>query len=273
MIFEISHECNRQCGLDLGNYLNGVVEERVRERLSLLRLGTQRAYLEHLRHDPAECPLLIDSLIVKVSSFFRDPLVFEWIAQRLLPDIIDRNRGRGRGDIRAWCAGCAAGEEAYSLAILLQESETHHAASLKPYIFGTDISRTALAATRAGVYPSSSLANVKLALFEKYFQPRGGQYEIDPAIRKMVQFAYDDLTSRRRIAPAESIFGTFDLILNRNMAIYFTTETQNWISTKLYRALNRGGYLILGEAEVLSPEVEHRMITVDPILRIYQKPP
>lgn len=275
MIAEISNECSRQCGIDLGNYLTGVVEGRIRERVSHLRLGTQRAYLEHLRHDPLECPRLVDSLIVKVSSFFRDPLVFEWIAQRLIPDIFDRNHSLGRGDIRFWCAGCAAGEEAYSLAILIQETDSHSAPELKSYIFGTDISCTALEATRSGIYPKSSLANVKFAQLEKYFHARDKRrehYEIDPAIRNMVQFAYDDLTTRHRIAPAASVFGTFDLILNRNVAIYLTTEVQNWISTKLYRALNRGGYLILGEAENLNPEVASRMIVVDPSLRIFQKP-
>ncbi len=269
----IFHEMRRATELDFSGYRRELVLDRIKARRDALRIGNNDGYLERLRADEAERQRLAASISINVSSFFRDPLVFEIIARRVLPAIIKRRRARGSRELRVWSAGCAAGEEACSVAILLAEALDRALPRWQVLVFATDIDDGALDRARAGIYRRAALENVRLGILDRYFEVSGDSFAVRPCIREMVRFSRDDLTAARTVAPADSIFGAFDLVLCRNAVIYFEPELQAVVFAKLLRALTPGGYLVLGDSE--SPDVytRRRLETVDEGCRIYRRTP
>lgn len=268
----VLEELRRARGLDLSDYRRSTLERRLAVRMARLRLKDPGEYLQRLRSDPSECDRLIEVILIKVSSFFRDPLVFEILAHRVLPLIMERHRREHTRQIRVWSAGCAAGEEAYSVAILLAQALEDEDFPWLPSICATDISSEALAAAQTGRYRRESLETTQLGILDRFFRPTAEGFGVIPEIRRMVHCSRDDLTSRHSMAPADSVFGSFDLVLCRNVLIYFSLELQKRVQDKLYRALNPGGYLVLGLAESLPPETVSRLIAFDRPHRIFQKP-
>ncbi|MBT7069227.1 MAG: protein-glutamate O-methyltransferase CheR, partial [Verrucomicrobia bacterium] len=202
-----------------------------------------------------------------VSSFFRNPVVFEVLAQSLLPRLT-----RDRDELRVWSAGCAAGEEAYSIAILIQEEiKRIRDTTLHSMIFATDIDREVLKKAAKAVYPRESLKDAKLGIVDTYFEPLRDGFKLCAEVKKTVHFSEDDLLSPRTGAPAESIYGSFDLVLCRNVLIYFSDKRQKQVFRRLYNALAKGGYLVLGDSETICRDLKSRFKTIDAKNKIYQK--
>ncbi|MDP6545349.1 MAG: protein-glutamate O-methyltransferase CheR [Phycisphaerae bacterium] len=261
-------------GVDLSGYRHDTLQRRVAARMATAQAADVDEYARQLYTDPDECDRLINTITIKVSSFFRDPIVFELTAQKLLGDIIDRNRRKDApgGDIRVWSAGCATGEEAWSLAILIHQALKGEGSNWTVQIFATDLDPNALATAETGAYPGDRFKNVKLGVLDQYFDANEDGYRIRPFLRRMVRFSRDDLVSTQRHAPAESVFGTFDLIFCRNVLIYYSRDVQGHIFRRLHRSLGRQGYLVLGNAEGLNTEMESKLQTIDRMNRIYRKP-
>jgi chemotaxis protein methyltransferase CheR len=268
----VLEELRRVRGLDLSDYRRSTLERRLAARMARLRLKDPGEYLQRLRSDPSECDQLIETIVIKVSSFFRDSLVFELLAHRVLPRIMARHRREQTRQIRVWSAGCAAGEEAYSVAIVLAQALEDEDFPWLPSICATDISPQALAAAQTGRYRRESLETTQLGILDRFFRPTAEGFEVIPEIRRMVHFSRDDLTSRHSLAPAASVFGSFDLVLCRNVLIYFSLNLQKRVHDKLYGALNPWGYLVLGMSESLPPETAPRLTAIDRPQRIFQKP-
>ena len=264
-------ELRRLRGLDLSGYRRSMLLRRLAARMARLRCDDPAAYLVRLRTDPSECDHLIDAIAINVSSFFRNPIVWEILGQTTLPEIIERKRQTGNREIRAWSAGCSAGEEAFSTAIQIHRALKGEVADWRIHIFGTDVDTKALKTAAEGTYPRESFENTKLGILDEYFAPDDRGYRIRPFLRKMVWFSRDDLASPHGIAPRESVFGTFDLVLCRNVLIYFAMELQDRVLDKLLRSLDKGGYLILGESESINRELQSRLAEVDGKNRIYLK--
>ncbi len=210
---------------------------------------------------------------MKFSLFFRNPLVFEFLRYDILPRLLSKKTDNR--ELRIWCAGCASGEEPYSVAIILNELLKQETTPFVSFIFATDVGQSIMAASQKGVYSVESLENVKLGLLNTYFTKDANskcKYRINDPIKQMVHFSLDDLTSDKRFAPPESVFGGFDLILCRNVIIYYDKEIQNRIANKLYKALDNKGHLILGSCEYLPQSVESKMVPVHHKSRIYRKP-
>jgi len=264
-------ELKRARGLDFSGYRRGMLERRL--ALCMVKAGCTNSleYLELLRKNPAECDRFIRAVAINVSAFFRNPIVFEILAQTILPDIVEHKRRAGHRELRVWSAGCAEGEEVYSAAILIHQALRDESGDWAVHVFATDIDASLLQRAAEGVYPRARCENTKLGLLDAYFTARGDGFEVQPFIRDMVSFSQDDLTSPKRMAPAESVFGTFDLVLCRNVLIYFMRGLQDTVFARLYGSLATGGYLILGEAEALSPEMASPFETVDRKNRIYRK--
>jgi chemotaxis protein methyltransferase CheR len=253
-------------GTDLSEYCGNTLSARISHRLSQIDLDPD-SYLNFCRNDPDECQTLVDTIAVNVSWFFRNPIVFEIIAQTILPRLIAKTK-----TIRVWSAGCAGGEEAYSIAILIRDLlNSLPNAQPQALVFATDIDQEVLAKARTGYYPQKSLSDVKMRFVEECFTPKGDGYLVRPSVREMVRFSTDNLLNDQTIAPAESIFGSFDLILCRNVLIYFSAERIKKVIHKLYESLATGGYLVLGESEDISRDLKARLNTVDRRNRIYQK--
>jgi chemotaxis methyl-accepting protein methylase len=257
--------------MDFGGYRPNTLLRRISVRLTKLNVRSTAAYLDILRSDPSEPDHHIDTIAVNVTSFFRDPLVFEIIARRVLPLLIASKRTGTCRETRTWSAGCATGEEAYSLAILFQESLKEESQTWRHLILATDIDSHALAIARKGLYPRSQLANVRLGQFDRYFTPSGSHFEVLREIREMVLFSKHDITRFNGSDLSGTLSGPFDLILCRNMLIYFKPDLQRRIMNILHKALSPGGYLVLGTAESLVPEVESKFGVVDKWAKIFQK--
>jgi len=234
-------------GQDFEGYSKSVAGTRIRERMAQLRLTDLSAYRELLRRDQAEPELLARMLRVRFSTFFRDPLQFELLRSVLIPGMLRDCKGLFRG----WSAACASGEEPYSLAILLDEAMLLGDAQLKAQIFATDIAEDALDEARQGRYSPDSLGGVTLKRIESCFTAGKSGYQIADKFRHMVTYSRYDLLDQRTYVPPESLFGGFDLVLCRNFLMYLDPDAYLRVFDKLYRALNPGGVLMLGQAEAV----------------------
>ncbi|MBI5416379.1 protein-glutamate O-methyltransferase CheR, partial [Candidatus Poribacteria bacterium] len=229
------------------------------------------SYLIFLKSHPEEFDNLINTISVDVSSFFRNPIVFEIINQDIIPDIIKRKELNKNREIRIWSAGCGKGEEPYSIAILINMNIKNELNKWFINIFGTDINKNALLSARHGIYPQESFETTKLGILNKYFTSHKQGYEINSSIREMVHFSCYDLTSKDTISPPDSVFGTFDIILCRNVLIYFSQELQEKVLNQLSSSLAKNGYLILGESESLLNGLKSKFSILDNRNKIYKK--
>lgn len=258
-------------GFDSSAYRPAMVERRVNKRISASGCTDYNEYLHLLHEHGDEISNLIDVLTINMTRFFRDTLTFEYIADKILPLIVSKKIQTDDRLLRMWSAGCATGEEPYSLAILMEELFRKEEPDLDMYIFATDIDDKSLIKARDGVYPFESIKNIKYRLLKKYFIEKGKSFRLVPKIRDSVKFSVYDVLDRRSYAPPESIFGSFDMVFCRNLLIYFQFEYHEIIFEKLYRSLAKGGYLVLGESE--SPSIEYRryFMKVTDFCHIYQK--
>jgi chemotaxis protein methyltransferase CheR len=259
-------------GFDAAGYCPAVLETRIQSRMAASGIAGYGDYLRLLATAPAELDLLLESLTIKVSSFFRDPLAFEYLNVFVLPSLLAGKAATGDGSLRVWSAACANGEEPYSVAILLHELARHDVTAAEAILFATDIDPKALSQAHAALYPAASLANVRHGLLESAFTPEGESFRVRPAIARRVRFSVHDMLDRRSVAPAESVFGTFDLVLCRNLLIYFQPDYQEFICEKLYRSLAGGGYLLLGSTEILPEPWSGRFRRVTDCCPLYRKP-
>jgi chemotaxis protein methyltransferase CheR len=266
-------ELNQLCGVDLGGYCRGTLERQLAVYIEKSGAAGIDGLIEILRSSPAEPLLLLEGLTVTVGAFFRDPLTFELLDGIVLPGIIEGALREGRREIRMWSAGCGRGEEPYSLAILLDRHLQGEGAALRPLLFATDIDESALGAAKKGVYSRESLLQTKLGVIDEHFQRRGDTWVLDRRIRNMVNFSRHDVTSPKTLSPEESIFGSFDLVLCRNLLIYFTEELQRAVLEKLAKAVSPGGYLVIGSWEAVNL-VDRKVFTpLSPRQRIFRKRP
>ena len=268
---EILDHLQRTKQIDLHRYRQSVIERRLAARMAFLNIDNIDVYTKYIHETPAECDLLLDYIAINVSSFFRNPSVFDYISHSVFPSCIERKQKEGCSDLRIWSAGCATGEEPYSIAMLLHQDMKKKSPGINSFIFATDIDTQALDAARKGIYPREKCKDMKLGFFDAYFSPVPEGFAISLDIKNMVHISCDDLTSSGRVSPAESIFGAFDLILCRNVLIYFSQELQEFVLDKLHQSLAPEGYLVLGESESINKSRDFLFKTVDRVNRIYMK--
>ena len=252
--------------IDFSAYKPGTIKRRIALRLLDTGMPDYNAYSRHLSADPVEIDRLLDALTINVSRFFRNPLVFEILKEFILPELID---AAPTGGLRIWCAGCARGEEAYSIAILLKEISAAITATVPAFILATDIDRSALAFAASASYRDEALTEVKKAVLEKYFVAENNGYRLTEEIRSMVTFAWHDLTTSQ--PPKEGIFSNYHLILCRNTLIYFNRELGERTMEFLSGVLAAGGCLVLGEAEAIPSRLHRGLREAIPRTRIFRK--
>ncbi len=257
-------------GFDFNGYHKPMLERRIRKRMIYSRTTELDAYHAYLMQHPEELDQLIDAFLINVSHFFRNSLTFEYLRKLVFPEIMAKNNAHHEC-LRIWSAGCANGEEPYSIAILLNELIEKEDFQLKPTIFATDIDRKVLKSAAIGSYEFKSIKNMKYGLISKYFTSDSDHYHIIPKVKQQVKFSFYDLLDKTRSVPRESIFGNFDLVFCRNVLIYFETEYQIIIFNKLYNSLKPNAYLILGEAETPVDGFKHKFHRVNSCCKIYQK--
>jgi len=261
----------KQKGFDFSGYRRSMLERRINKRLLATETGNINEYFQFLINNQREGDELIDALTINVSQFFRNPLVFEFISNKLIPWLIMEKLKKKEKYLRIWSAGCATGEEPYSLAIIFKEFLEKENLELDLRIFATDIDKKSLKSAKEGVYNFESMKEVKYGLLSKYFIQENSSFKIIPKIKNMVNFSFYDLLEQNSYAPSESIFGNFDLIFCRNVLIYFNLEYQDKIFEKLHYSLTPSGYLILGEAEMISKRYERYFTRLSEFVKVFQK--
>jgi chemotaxis methyl-accepting protein methylase len=225
---------------DFSKYERSTVWRRIQRRMAVHHLSSPDAYLDHIQRDPAEVQALFRELLISVTSFFRTPAAFQALEEQVIPRLF---AGKDRSDcVRVWSAGCATGEEAYSLAMLLDE----HAASLprapEIQIFATDPSPQAIRRARDGRYARSVVAELSEARRARHLRQVGENYRIKKALRDRVLFAQHDLLT-------DPPFSKIDLVACRNVLIYLQRSVHSRVLRLLHYGLRPGGILFLGEAE------------------------
>jgi two-component system CheB/CheR fusion protein len=252
-------------GIDFATYKTATIIRRLRGRMNATGHRSLGDYARLIETDAEEYARLISSLLIKVTEYFRDPKVFQHLRDHTLPMLIDDARQHGR-QLRVWSAGCSTGEEAYSLAITLMEALGDAPGSqLEVRVFATDIDGAAIAFARRGLYPPSALKNVPADLLARYFARSDGGYEVVKSLRSLMIFGEHDLGAR---AP----FPRIDLILCRNVLIYFNQAMQRAALETFGFSLRDDGRLVLGPSETVAamPELyaeDHGR------LRIYRRLP
>jgi len=244
---EIACAMRQAHGLDITPFDEAFLLKALDKRLEDAGLGNAADYLSRLRENPVEAGIFFNSLNISYSEFFRNPLTFAVLEQMVLPALAGKKDGRA--ELRVWSAGCASGQEAYSVAILLAELSAGRDVPLNFRIFATDISETVLAAARAGVYDAEAVKNLRVDHLNKYFKKRGCTYELSSEIKNRVDFSVHDLMNAGLSCPPHAIYGDFDLVLCGNLLFYYKPEVRQGILGKIAGSLRPKGFFVTGEAE------------------------
>ncbi|WP_421134231.1 CheR family methyltransferase [Alteromonas sp. A079] len=259
---ELINIVRRQCGVSFKQYKKATLQRRIERRMLANRLNDFNSYVDLLRRQTDEVELLYKDILISVTNFFRDPATFKQLSP-VLNDIVSQ---KGEGEpLRLWVVGCATGEEAYSLAIMLTEAlgGIDELASGDHQIFATDVDANALAIARKGIYSEASMADVPPLYKERYFKKKSNGYEIIDELKRVILFSGHNIVD-------DPPFLRIDLITCRNLLIYFEQELQKKVYRIFHYSLRERGYMFLGKSESTS-QVTDIFRTVHSQERIFQK--
>lgn len=256
-------------GRDLSCYDPAFLRSALTRRMSQSGLDTQTMDAA-LAADPAEVQHLWQALNISYSAFFRNALTTALLEQFALPALM-RDKERDGQELRIWSAACAAGQEAYSVAMLLDELITNHDSDVRFRIFATDHHAPNLALAQRGIYDQTSVRNVPLKYLHAYFIRQDRQYEVIPAVRARVDFSGHDLLDPHAACPQASIFGEFDLIFCSNALLYYRPRVRSLILSRLHAALAPHGFLVTDEAERDLPTPSDGFRSITPPSALFQK--
>ncbi|MGU7782042.1 CheR family methyltransferase [Burkholderia sp. PU8-34] len=245
---------------DFRHYKRATVLRRIERRMQVNGITDLQAYRDHLHLHTEETQALLQDMLISVTNFFRDKEAFDVLEREVLPRLFE---GRDEQDrIRVWSVGCATGEEAYSLAMLLQERSLKSADGISFQVFATDIDERAISFARAGLYPDSILADVTPGRVRQFFSKDTAHYRVKKELREHMLFAHHNVLS-------DPPFSRLDLICCRNLLIYLDREAQIEILKMFHFALRPGGVLFLGSSES-ADSVSSMFTVVDKRNRIYR---
>jgi chemotaxis protein methyltransferase CheR len=248
-------------GKDLSVFNTEFLSQSINVRMEVNHINSLEAYYELLLRHEQEIFIFMTSLFVGYSEFFREALSWHLLEKHVVPDIISRKK-QGQV-IRVWSVGCADGKEPYSLLMLADELLKDDNKNIRLQIFATDMVEEGLEKGRKGIYTKHDLRHVTMQRVENYFSTQEDYYIFNENLKKQITFVRYDILDELTFNPPESIYGGFDLIFCRNLLIYYNQEAQRLILNKLLKALAPKGYVVTGEAEMLTVENIGR---VDPIM-------
>lgn len=235
-----------QANIDFRNYKSSTIVRRISRRMAVVRVANLGDYLDYLRGHPEEITELVKAFLIKVTGFFRDPEAFDFLKRTVVPELIEKARGNGR-ILRLWSAGCATGEEAYSLALIVADALGPDFPEWSVKIFATDLAADAVAFARRGFYPETVLSDLPDDYRQRYFERVDHGYRISKVLRETVIFGHQDIS---RGVP----FPRIDLVVCRNLLIYLKPELQQTVLDLFAYSLSQSkGYLFLGKAETARP--------------------
>ena len=257
------------CGISFGPETRFLLERRVVRRMRELSITSLPAYQFELRNESrrdGELAELVDEITTNETYFFRERSQLRALVGEILPEALVARRERGGGPVSVWSAGCSSGEEPYSVVILAREAGFDPERDLR--VYASDISRRMMKRARSGTYREASFRETEPALRNKYFEEKDGAWTVSDAVKKSVEFIHMNLLDRSRVA----LLGAIDVILCRNVMIYFNAETKRELISTFENKLRPGGHLLLGHSESLinvTSGLELRHLRSD---LVYRKP-
>ena len=258
---EIIYLLRTKTSHDFALYKPGTLLRRIERRMALAAVDDSGRYLDMLRRDSGELDLLAKDLLINVTSFFRDPKAFEFLAKEVIPDLVHRQPSDR--PLRIWAAGCSTGEETYSLAMLFLEEIAAAKRNINLQVFASDVDEDAVALAREGRYPEAIAADVSLERLARFFTQEEHSYRVMPELRGVVVFTVQDVL-------ADPPFSRLDLISCRNLLIYLRPEAQEKVLLLLHFALREGGVLMLGGSETVG-SLGDRFEPISKTQRIYRQ--
>lgn len=263
---------NEQRGIDFSLYRQAAIARKLELRLRATGAGSYTAYRNYLESDPLEMGHLIGALTIKVTGFFRDPLVFELLSSRVIPETMASFKF-----FRMWSLGCASGEEPYSVAIVVSDLMNNGKEKTNVKIMGTDIDAAATEEAIRGEYPERDIAEIRQRCVDKFFSlirdpaQREIRYRISDKIRSMVSFEQEDIVSALARTVEEGRL--YNIILCRNVLIYMNRSLREEVLRNIADILCAGGYLVTGESETLPDSVRNRFKQTFPGVKIFSRRP
>jgi two-component system CheB/CheR fusion protein len=251
-------------GFDFTGYKRPSLMRRISKRMQDVKVATFPEYGEYLREHPDEFVQLFNTILINVTSFFRDEVAWDYLRKEVVPRIVEQHDGTD-SQIRLWSTGCATGEEAFSLAMVFAEVMGDEPFKTRVKIYATDIDDDALARGRHAEFTEKAMQPVPLDLRERYFERRNGNYVFRNDLRRAVIFGRHDLIQDPPIS-------RISLLLSRNTLMYFDTDTQRRILSNFHFSLRDNGYLFLGKSEALAAR-SGLFTPVDLKRRIFVKAP
>jgi two-component system CheB/CheR fusion protein len=241
-----------QTGHDFSQYKDATILRRIERRMTVNQIGELRFYVRYLQQNPVEVETLFKELLIGVTNFFRDPEAFQMLRSKVIPAIFN-GRPRDR-TVRVWVPGCATGEEAYSIVILIRDHMEAHRLEHDVQIFATDIDADSIETARQGVYPDSIAVDVPPPYLKRYFVHKDSTLQVEQSLREMMVFATQSITK-------DPPFSRLDLISCRNVLIYMGSDLQKRVLPLFHYALVPGGFLFLGHSESLGDSTDAFSVT------------
>ncbi len=226
------------------------IESRVGPRIRVLGLKSYSEYLNYLRYSALrdrEIEILLSLITINETYFFRDLEQFKVIGENIIPELINSKPKNSFRTLRIWSAGCSTGEEPYTIAMIFLEKIKRKFPDVKIEIVGTDINTTVLEVAKKGIYKQYSMRYVPEDYLTKYFKTDGSEFYLSDEVKRLVRFERVNLMDKFQMV----LMKNFDLVLLRNVLIYFSEDAKGEVVSWIYDSLNRGGYLIVGYSETL----------------------
>jgi len=258
---KIKDKVHDKTGFDLSYFKPVFLSRRINVRMNVLHITTGSEYANLLQNEPDEINSLYDSLSINVTKFYRNKYIWKTFSSNIIPKLL--NSSKINNTIRVWSAGCATGEEPYSIAIMFSEALKNTNYKIK--IIATDINFQLLQDAKKGVYSFNTLQNLDPNLIKSYFTKEGKhQYKVNKKIKDLVSFHLGDIVTYP--------LSYLDVIFCRNLLIYYSKDTQNLILKKFHQVLKENEFLVLGMDEsMLGHKIAYSFLPIFPRERIYQK--
>jgi chemotaxis protein methyltransferase CheR len=254
-------------GIDLGQYKGSYIARRLSTRMKVLGAPTYRSYAQMLDSNTDEYDKVVDAFTINVSEFFRDKDVFKAIRENVIPAIVAEKNSTGRSSLRIWSAACACGEEVYSISMILHDVLGKDYDKFSIRLYASDIDDACMKNAQEGLYDPVSLKNVDKPFLDRFTTTTPtGKIAVTDSVKRNVTFRHYDLINGGPFG------GYFDLILCRNVMIYFSEPQKKKLIAHFYDALNPGGYLVIGKTETLTTDTRTAFVPAYGLERVYRKP-